>query len=110
MPDHLAAISEGMAAYLPYGTEDDPEWKDVAAAAFALRPVIGLSERGWKLAVQILGVNGAAAAMAVATADVNRAKIRKSAAEYIVWMAKFTKNGGHVGIGAKLRSAVARNN
>lgn len=110
MPDHLAAISEGMAAYLPYGTEDDPEWKDVAAAAFALRPVIGLSERGWKLAVQILGVNGAAAAMAVATADVNRAKIRKSAAEYIVWMAKFTKNGGHVGIGAKLRSAVARTN
>ncbi len=110
MPNHLTAISEGMAAYLPYGTEDDPEWKDVAAAAFALRPVIGLSERGWKLAVQILGVNGAAVAMAVATADVNRAKIRKSAAEYIVWMANFTKNGGHVGIGAKLRSAVARNN
>ncbi len=109
-PEHLADVSEGLAAYLPYGTEDDPEWKDLAAAAFALRPVIGLSERGWRRAVSVLGVNGATVAMAVATADVNRSRIRKSAAEYIVWMAKFTQDGGHVGIGAKLRAALTRSN
>ncbi len=107
-PDHLAEISEGLAAYLPYGTEDDPDWKDLAAAAFALRPIIGLSERGWSRAVRILGVDGATVAMAIATADVNRPNIRKSVAEYIAWMAKFTAGGGHVGFGPKLRSAISR--
>ncbi len=108
MPEHLAAVSEGLAAYLPYGSEDDPEWKDLAAAAFTLRPIIDLSERGWHRAISVLGVNGATVAMAIATADVNRPKIRKSAAEYIVWMAKFTEDGGYVGLGAKIRSAISR--
>lgn len=107
-PNHLASISEGLHAYLPLGSETDPTWKDAAAAAFALAPIIGLTHSGWNKAVQVLGVNGATTAMAVATADVNRSRITNSSASYIVWMACQMEQGIDVGIPAKIFAAMNR--
>jgi len=107
-PNLLTAISETLYAFLPYDRINDPDWPAVLTAADSAATTIGLSTEAWRAIVSSLSPRGACAALAVATAEVNRSSISKSSAAYLVWMAKHSKIHSNLGLGPKVRSAYQR--